>query len=149
MGRKSRSIAKVFLWCCVLILLADCTSARRETGPGLSDVKTGKFAGEMARLEEIAKNDPDPFARAEAHLSRARLYSSYKNPNPDYRQALRELEKYLSFNPPKGKTVEIRNWLAILRELDRVKKENNDLKDILERLKNLDITIEEKRKQVK
>ena len=144
-------------------MLSHCATLHKEPAPPAPDLKTQSLPEDIKSLEEIAKKHPDQSMRAKAHLKLAKLYSSYKNPNFNYRRALKELEMYLSFNPPDGKTDEIQNLLAILHELDRMNEENKklrqkmdqlieenkELKNSIERLKHLDIKIEEKRKKIK
>ncbi|MEW6584151.1 MAG: hypothetical protein AB1442_00920 [Nitrospirota bacterium] len=140
----------------LIVMLSQCSVAYKETVPPLSNVKPENIANEIKRFEKITGGDADPSGRAEAHLQLAKLYSSYKNPKPDYRRALRELEEYLSLEPAKAKIYEMQNWLALLRELARMDEELqkarhtiSELKDAVEKLKDIDIKMEEKKKQVK
>jgi hypothetical protein len=156
--RKRRMISEVknmsglVILLSVLIMLTQCTPAYREAPP-LPGMEAEKMSDEVARLEETADKHTDPTVRVKAQLQLAKLYSSHKNPRPNYQRALKRLEMYLSFDPTQGETDEMQNWLALLRELvrerDELRKENRELKDTVEELKNLDIKMEEKRKQVK
>ncbi len=144
------------------VILSQCSTVHRETGLPLSDLKPEQIESEIKRLEEVSNKHVDRSERAKAHLQLATLYSSYKNPKPNYQQALKELEEYLSFNPETDRTDEIENWSALLNEMVRMTdeirkakqkinqltKENKELKDAVEKLKDLDIKMEEKRKQL-
>lgn len=146
------------------IILSQCAAAdiaktRERT---TSVTKPSDIASEIKRFQRLT-GDPDPSVRARAHLRLATLYSSYKNPNPDYRQALNELEIYLAGDPPEKESYGMKNWhsllLELVREMDEnsrtrqtaveCAKENRGLKDILEQLKNLDLEMEEERGKIK
>jgi hypothetical protein len=140
----------------MIVMLSQCSVAYKETVPPLSNVKPENIADEIKRFERITGGDKDPSGKAEAHLQLAKLYSSYKNPKPDYRRALKELELHLSLDPANAKIYEIQNWRALLRELARMEEELqkarqtiSELKDAVEKLKEIDIQMEEKKKQVK
>ena len=91
------------------------------------------------------------------------MHSHYRNGSPDYESALLELAKYASFDPEGADRIEIRNLQAILRDikllmdenvmlmgrLNRLLKENEERKLTIEKLKHLDIELEERRRQVK
>ena len=158
-----KSISGLVVLLSALIILSQCAPVYKEAAPPLPGVKAEKMSDDVERLEEIADKDSDPSVRAKAQLRLAKLYSSHENPRPNYQQALKRLEMYLSFNPAEGEADEMQDWLALLRELvkehdelrkakqtmSQLAKENKELKDTVEGLKNLDIKMEEKRKQVK
>lgn len=160
---KMKSISGLVVLLSALIILSQCAPVYKEAAPPLPGVKAEKMSDDVERLEEIADKDSDPSVRAKAQLRLAKLYSSHENPRPNYQQALKRLEMYLSFNPAEGEADEMQDWLALLRELvkehdelrkakqtmSQLAKENKELKDTVEGLKNLDIKMEEKRKQVK
>jgi len=150
----------------LFIILSHCTTAQKEdttSVPDVPDVKTQSLPEDIKLLKEIAQKDPDQSMRAKAYLKLAKLYSSHKNPNLNYQQALKALEMYLSFDPADGGTDEIEDLLAILRAMEKINEENKksrqkvnqlvrdnkELKESLEQLKNLDIKMEEKRKQIR
>lgn len=160
-----------YMFCCMALLLTQCAY------PQFHSLKPAEFADEIARMKATAKDDRNAYARAAAHRQLAMLYSYHKNPARDYHLALKELETYISLDPEKGKTNDIQNWLAVLRDLDRTSSEhkvaknriqqlvkenkelretmeqlagdNNDLRDTVEKLEQLDINIEKRRREVK
>ncbi|MCK5140285.1 MAG: hypothetical protein KAQ85_10620, partial [Thermodesulfovibrionia bacterium] len=115
---------KLLIFLVMLIILSHCTSWHKEGVSSYSDVKPYNLPNDIGRLEKIVKNNPESSIRAKAHFQLALLYSSYKNPNPNYQQALKELEAYISLNSSGKVSEEILNWLAILRELDKIIDEN-------------------------
>ncbi|MCE5195462.1 MAG: hypothetical protein LLF28_08470 [Nitrospiraceae bacterium] len=140
----------------IIIFLFSCTEFNKKDDRVLTTTaKTENIPSEIKKLDEN-KNDSDMDVRAKVHLRLAVLYSSYKNPNPNYYMALKELEAYILLDPDGAKNEEIQNLLGLLREIDKAKhkaaqimRENKELKDTMEKLKALDIKMEQKRKKVK
>jgi len=91
------------------------------------------------------------------------LYLDNKNPAPNYSHALKELELYVSLDSEGGRRLEIHNLLRALQEIVRLTdenkkirlkmelaiKENEEIKKTVEELRNLDLRIEERRRQIK
>jgi len=125
-----------------------------------------------AQLKDQAKEPDDP----EILFHLALLYSSPNNPSPDYDKALKRIQTYTKKTPDKEKNNFERYIMALLLEIDsqktrfikcnnRVKglnkstqklkatcdelsEENQHMKDIIEKLKNLDIRLEKKRESL-
>ncbi len=101
-----------------------------------------EFLQETSRLEKLAREDPETSVRAESHLQLAFLYVNSRNPQLNYSRALQEMKRYLSMSPAKAQKDDFRNWLAILTELDRVRK---DKKGTEEKKQDLQTQIEKLR----
>ncbi len=141
----------------------------------------GKYSKEISKHQETARSAPKASKRMQAHLKLARLYTSYKNPQRNYKKALKHLEIYASLQPEFAKNEDLRNWLSALKHMERQRQkvdqsqqdisklektnqrlkrinarlkkingqlsESNDtLTETIEMLKNIDRSIEEKRK---
>ena len=139
---------------------------------------------EITRLEKLSRENPETTGRAKLHLELAFLYVNFRNPQLNYSRALQEMESYLSMSPAEEEKDGIQNWLAVLKELDRARKnekgmEKNkqdlqaqienlrislgkvqdanknladevaSLQEMIEKLKNLDFQMEEKRNLIK
>jgi predicted RNase H-like nuclease (RuvC/YqgF family) len=150
-----------FQWGCISLLLffiASCSTHALKTPEGGKE-----FSQETSRLERLAREAPEASVRAQSHLQLAFLYVNYRNPQLNYSRALQEMESYRSLAPAKAQTDDFQNWLAVLKEvaklrtsLERVQKANKSLsdevaslKETIERLKNLDRQIEERRRLTK
>jgi hypothetical protein len=101
-----------------------------------------EFSQETSRLEKLARDDPATSVRAKSHLQLAFLYVNSRNPQLNYSRALQEMECYLSMSPAKAQEDDFQNWLAVLKELDRVRKDN---KGIEKKKQELHIQIEKLR----
>ncbi len=121
----------------LLIFLAGCSlkpSLKKPEGER-------EFIQETARLEKLAREHPEASVRAQSHLQLAFLYVTEGNPQLDYTRALQEMESYLSLEPKQTLSDDVQNWLAALRELDRLRKDqlnlrekNRDLQNQIDRL---------------
>ena len=153
-------IIGLFLLVLIVVLLSQCTLAPLHKDAELKDMKYSTrlkpkdFPKEIARLEKIAKTNPDISVQARAHLQLALLHADHKNPFPDYLRAVKGLETFISLEPEGGKADDIQNLLALLKKIElltkennRIKEENQKMKDIIENMKSLDIQLEQKRKK--
>jgi len=127
-------------WGCFFLpffFIAGCTLKQ-----GLKEPEGGKnFLQETSRLEIIVREDPKASVRAQSHLQLAFLFVNYRNPQLNYARALQEMESFLSLSPDKAQADQIRDWLAVLREMDHrgkdrieIEKKNQALQAHLERL---------------
>ncbi len=146
-------------WGCIFLLLffiVGCSLTLGQKKPeGEQD-----FLEETCRLEKLAHDHPEASVRSNSHLKLAFLYVNYRNPQLNYTRALQEMESYLSLVPKKKQTDEFNNWLAALKEIEKLqiglekaqkanrslREEASSLKETIDRLKNLDRQIEEKRR---
>ncbi len=173
-------------WGCIFLLLFVMVSCSLKLVPKKPEGEK-EFSQETSRLEKLAREHPKTSLRAQSHLQLAFLYVNDRNPQLDYSRALQEMEIYLSLSPDKAQTVDFQNWLAVLREMnhlrrdriqmgeknralqDRIEKlqtsvenvqkvsrslhdevtnlkeRNNKMREAIERLKNLDRQMEERR----
>jgi isochorismate synthase EntC len=168
-GRNMKSRFHRLRWCCFLLLLffmAGCGITQTLKKP--EDKK--EFAQETSRLEKLAREHSEPSVRAQSHLQLAFLYVNCRNPRLNYTRALQEMESYLSMAPAKAQTDDFKNWFAILQEVEKsrsslvrvheanrslrdemagLKTTNNEMRETIERLKSLDLQMEEKRSLIK
>ena len=142
----------------LLFFIVSCSMHALKTPEGEKE-----FSQETSRLERLAREAPETSVRAQSHLQLAFLYVNYRNPQLNYSRALQEMESYRSLAPAKAQTDDFQNWLAVLKEvgklktsLERMQKANKSLsdelaslKETIERLKSLDRQIEEKRRITK
>jgi len=148
-------------WGCIFLLFFSAVSCSLQ---GLKKPEGEKeFFQESCRLEKLTHNHPDPSVRAQSHRKLAFLYVNYRNPQLDYTQALQEMESYLSLVPAKKETEDFNNWLAALKEIEKLqtglekaqkanrslREEVAGLKETIDRLKSLDRQMEEKRRLTK
>ena len=148
-------------WGCIFLLFCFVVSCSMHVAKKLDGEK--EFFQETSRLEKRAHEHPKASVRARSHLRLAFLYVNHRNPQLNYPRALQEIESYLSLAAGKRQTDDVQNWLAVLKEveklqtgLERMQKVNRNLRDevaglkeTIERLKSLDRQMEERRRLTK
>lgn len=121
MLHKNKGLIYFLIWVSILVI-SSCSL--KYTTP-----RTGEeFFQEISRLEKLSMEDPDPSVRAKSHLQLARLYTYYKNPQPDYLKGGKEFEAYLSLVPADRKNDDLQDWVSVLKELEKSEKEAAGLK---------------------
>ncbi len=94
----------------------------------IQDVRPDDYPEEITQHLDIVENHQEMGAGIDAHLQLARLYSNVKNPKRNIKKAIDHLERYLSFDPQANIQYEAKDWLAVLKELERFSKKVQDLK---------------------
>lgn len=140
---------------CLLFLPACVTS-------NYGDIHPGSFKGEILSLKKSIKNNPSTLTPGEDHLALACLYSSYKNPKKNYYKALKSIDRHIKLNPDAKDSFEVQNLRTLLKAATRLKSKSElspkdkelsakikVLEETIEKLKDLDIELEKKRKSFK
>ncbi|MBU4503517.1 MAG: hypothetical protein KJ635_02315 [Proteobacteria bacterium] len=133
-----------------------------------------EIKSEISHLENALKSEDGSLSRPTSLFYLALLYSHFKNPEPDYKRAFKNLEKYISLDPEEAeqkssvqyllsllkKLIKNENLCNELKTLNTTLKqenktltekyekliiENQNIKEIIENLKQLDIQLEKKR----
>jgi hypothetical protein len=81
-----------------------------------------KYTREIVELKQVVRQESRTSKAKTAHLKLARLYSDHHNLRRNYRKALEHLEAYISLEDSAADD-EMMNWMASLREIDRLSKE--------------------------
>ena len=110
------------------------TATTSAKSPAAPKVAPDKYSQQIAKLNKRIKKKSKSSSTKEAHLKLARLYSDHKNQNRNYQKALKHLQAYVRLDNAKvnGDTL---NWLASLREIDRLAKEVNSQNRQIGRMK--------------
>ncbi|MEJ2183600.1 MAG: hypothetical protein P8Y66_08755 [Nitrospirota bacterium] len=168
------------------LILAGCVSVIEGHSPAgatyllppgqCEDIQPADFPARLKDLEEDIGKAKTETRLARLHLRRAGLLLHRANPSPDYEQALKELQAYLSLEPEGDTSCEVRNLAALLslfldarkaqvkaearaeqlhkdvegltREKARLEKELAEVRESLRKLQRLDLQMEEKRRQI-
>lgn len=101
-----------------------------------------RYADAVSAYRAVIRNNPDPQTDAEARFRLAYALAFYENPQLDYAKSIHEFEEFLRLYPEHEKASEAKNIVHILRTVERLNKN-------IQELKKLDIRHEEKRKQRK
>ncbi len=145
-----------------------------ETEPYVKELSLEDYPKETERLLNAAANHPEESNRIHAHLQLGKMYTTFDNPKRDYQKAMYHFNKYMATEKTSNHQREASDWLVVIKELerrskkikernvriislkqekdnlshiaDRLKRENHDLNDKIEKLKELEIRYEKKRR---
>jgi predicted Zn-dependent protease len=139
-------------------------------------LQTKEIKTEISRLEKALKSEDDSLSRPTSLYYLALLYSHFKNPEPDYKHAFKNLEEYILLDPEgaeqkssvqylmsllnkliKNENLcnELKTLITTLKQenktltekYEKLVIENQNTKEIIEKLKQLDIQLEKKREK--
>ena len=193
--RRSKRIVLFFLFCMV-ISITGCVHQTKNIKDSTYylTLQTKEIKTEISRLENALKSAEDSLSRQASLYYLSLLYSHFKNPEPDYKHALKNLEQYISLDSEgseqkssvqylmsllkkliknegccdeliknknlhnkliKNATIcnELKTFITTLKQenktltekYEKLVIENQNIKEIIEKLKQLDIQLEKKR----
>lgn len=150
---------KVFIWI-VIIWLSGCATTNVRTGPesirtgpeleyqeAAVSVKEKKYKEAAATYKKIVADAPESALAADALFELALVHAHQNNPQRDYALATRTFEEFSKRYPDHERADEARTWISVLRTVQELKKQNEQLNDSIEELKQLDIKHEERRRK--
>ncbi len=91
-------------------------------------VSTTDIQKEIVKQHSCLKKTVISDVKADIHLKLAILYSHYKNTSPDYKLALKNIEKYGKRKPYNKQTDEIKHFSSLLLYINKLKIKCNKLK---------------------
>jgi len=117
------------------------------------------FPEKIKQLEEISQTDPSVSVRTQALFYIALAHMHYRNPSPDYSQAVQYLDKYIAAESTNEDIDEIVAWKSIvqglsssLREYEKLEKSYAQLKQQYDRankkINELGQVIEKQKKEI-
>ena len=136
-----------------MIVLSGCASMGLQSGPekdfqdAAVSIKEKKYSAALAGYQKILREAPNTELAKDAQFEIALIHATPENPQKDYVQAMHEFETFLKLRPEDRPAREARSWIAVLKTILDLKKENELLKKNIEELKQLDIRHEERRRK--
>ena len=110
----------------VILIFSGCahlTNSGKDTSAAPDpSVASDQYARKIVELNHVIQLNSDPTEVIKAHLELAQLYSNHKNPHRNYPKALKHLKAYSAFEDTTNDD-ETQNWIAALKEIDRLSKE--------------------------
>jgi len=125
-----------------------------------------EFPEKIKQLEEIAQNHESVSVRTQAYYYVAVAYMHYNNPAPDYTQALKNLDEYITRDTENATIDEVAAWKAILLSLvnsmgeirkleqshaqlkQQYSRADKDRKDLNRQIEDFSQTIERQKKEI-
>ena len=122
-----------------LLACAALTVPGRDVRTADSLFRENQYSNAVAQYRTVIRDYPDSSWAGDARFGLAATLAYFDNPQRDYAQALQEFEEFLRLYPDHAKTREAQNWRQVLKTLDHLSKN-------IEQLERLDVKHEEKRK---
>lgn len=91
-----------------------------------------KYAREIVEHKNAVQQNSNTAKTIKAHLELAQLYTNHKNPQRNYRKAFEHLRTYIAI-ADSSVSEETLDWMAALKEIDRLSEEIRGLSEELAR----------------
>jgi outer membrane protein assembly factor BamD (BamD/ComL family) len=108
----------------------------------------GKFSEAIAQFRKLTKSNDRSVAET-AQYRLAYTFAYYKNGGRDYREALNEFQLFLKKFPESGLKEEAANWIFLLNQTVANRSENDQLRESMKRLVDIDIEAEQKQRPLR
>jgi outer membrane protein assembly factor BamD (BamD/ComL family) len=137
----------------IVIWLLGCAITSVPSGPAKEfqeaavSVKEKRYNEAVAAYKKIAAVSPRSALAADALYEIALVHLFHDNPRKEYAQAIRTFEEFLKFHPDNKRAPDAQNWIYILKTIQELKKNNEQLNRTIQELKKnneqLNMSIEE------
>jgi outer membrane protein assembly factor BamD (BamD/ComL family) len=125
----------------------------------LSLLRPEDFPAKIKQLEDLSQRDPNASVRSRALFYLALAHMHYRNPSPDYPQAVQALDKHIALESARQDIDEKVAWKSVVKSLDDSLKDREKLAKSYAQLKQqydrssrsgdaLAKTIESQRKEI-
>jgi chromosome segregation ATPase len=102
------------------------------TSPNTLLPRENKYSREIVELKNVVRRNPNAAETKKAHLELANLYLNHKNPQRNYQEALDHFRAYVA-TADSSINEETLNWMAALKEIDRLSEEITQVQKELEK----------------
>ena len=160
MGRKQSTMWKYFYICFTLIVVFTFGSGcavLREMGPGgvaqrhldEAERRLAKkdYEGSLSESQTAFSQTSDPNLKQKALFQMAIVYSHQGSHHKDYKKAVSTFRTLSESKPQSPFALYAQMWLSLREANTTLTDQNRKLKQILEKIKQVDIEIEQKRRQ--
>ncbi len=160
MGRK-RTRTWMYLYlsiaCMIFISLAGCATlkemeAKRETPEYFITAQKlldqGDYEGALRENEKVLSLYDNIPPGDEALFNLGLIYAHYGYPKRDYKKSLDLFKRLVKMFPQSPLAGQAKLWIGILQENERLNRELEELKKTIKKSKQVDIEIEEKKKEL-
>ncbi len=160
MGRKRTRTGKCFylsITCIIFVLLAGCAilkemETKRETRKYLAMAQElldqGDYEGSLKENQKVFSLSGNVSPGDEALFNMGLIYAHYGYPKRDYRRSLDLFKRLVKVFPQSPWAGQARIWIGILQDHERLNREIEGLNKTIEKSKQVDIELEEKKKEL-
>ena len=160
MGRKRNRTWKYIYFCfacMILISLACCATlkemeAKRETREYFITAQKlldqGDYEGSLKENQKVLSVYDNVPPGDEALFNAGIIYAHYGYPKRDYQRSLDHFKRLVKVFPQSPFARQAKIWIGILQENERLKREIEELNKTINKSKQVDIEIDEKKKEL-
>lgn len=143
--------------CMIFISLAGCATlkemeAKRETPEYFITAQKlldqGDYEGALRENEKVLSLYDNIPPGDEALFNMGLIYAHYGYPKRDYKKSLDLFKRLVKMFPQSPLAGQAKLWIGILQENERLNREIEELKKTIKKSKQVDIEIEEKKKEL-
>jgi outer membrane protein assembly factor BamD (BamD/ComL family) len=143
--------------CMIFISLAGCATlkemeAKRETPEYFITAQKlldqGDYEGALRENEKVLSLYDNIPPGDEALFNIGLIYAHYGYPKRDYKKSLDLFKRLVKMFPQSPLARQAKLWIGILQENERLNREIEELKKTIKKSKQVDIEIEEKKKEL-
>ena len=143
--------------CMILISFTSCATlremeAKRETREYLITAQKlldqGDYEGSLRENQKVLSLYENVSPGDEALFNAGRIYAHYGYPKKDYQKSLDLFKRLVKVFPESPFAGEAKVWIGMLQENERLKKEIEELNKTIKKSKQVDIEIDEKKKEL-
>ena len=114
----------------------------------------GNYSGALAANQKILSSPDDELPKDEAIYNIGVIYAHYKNPDRNYKKAVRAFKKLMNKYPASTLMEQTKVWVETLQKIENLESTNESLElnvecleEIIENLKKVDTDIEQRIKE--
>ncbi|MBI3595787.1 MAG: tetratricopeptide repeat protein [Nitrospirae bacterium] len=135
--------------CAGLATVEEPTAAAEHFKKANAFFEEGQYAEAIKEYRYVAAQFPNDDLAADAQYQVAYTEIYFKNTGSDYGMAAKDFQKLIQKYPNSPWKNPAQNWLNFLSQLESLKTEKEKLKSDLQRLLDLDMQSEKKRRELK
>ncbi len=152
MGREPSRAWKYVYFCitsltCLLLFSCATTEPARSHNEAQAYVLRGQkflsernYDGALSEFQKVLSLPPDSPLKDEALFNMGLVYAHFGNPHRDVEKSLESFKRLTSHYPKSALTEQAKMWVGVLEE-------NEKLNQVIQRMKQVDIEIEEMRRK--
>jgi len=158
-GKRNRTGKYLYfcIACMILISLAGCATlremeAKRETHQYFVTAQKllnqGDYEGSLKENQKVLSLYNNVSPGDEALFNAGIIYAHYGYPKRDYQKSLDHFKRLVKVFPQSPFAGQAKIWIGILQENERLKREIEELNKTMNKSKQVDIQIDEKKKEL-
>ncbi len=137
--------------------LAGCATlkemeAKRETRGRLTTAQKlldqGDYEGSLKENQKVLSLYGNVLPGDEALFNKGLIYAHHGYPKRDYKKSLELFKRLVKVFPQSPLVGQAKTWIGILQENDRLNKEIEELNKTIKKSKQVDIELDEKKKEL-